>query len=1093
MRAGAVISAALGTISYAAQGVAGDIERTFAALARDPGETTESLAMLRKAVLDLAHDVPQGFSEIGAVVDDLADKLGYAGEPLKEFSRQILDASRMTREDSGAMAASVAQAFNKWGVEAEDAGAHLDMLYTLAQGTGVSLVAMAMELATSGASLQGMGMSFSQAAAMLSEFNRVGIDTGPVMMALKKAFSDIAASGGDPSAGFASLVTSIRDAETAAQATGIAAQALGARAGPEFAAAIRSGALSIEALTGRLEEVRGAISNAAGDTQTLEDRWGIVWNRMSLLIAPVGEGIRGVLRNGTELIDALISWAGKTDVVKKSFDALCGGLTGGVPSVEGFRRVLESIDVEDLVREFRSFGEGVRHVVAGLKSLASAVPWKFIADHAKLILELIVGGWAAGKVTIAYAGIFKIGKAFVDLSGGVSRFAQNVRTNLAFARQAAIAESARMQAAWKSWGKMDIRVYNAAPMETEFAKMSKAAQRTASATDEAGRNISKAWRGVQGGLREASKVGAESAKKLAEGMDTVVTGSQVASAAVRSLGVAVKAVALSVAQHMVVISVIYGAIQGITRLVSGLREATAAEQTYAEVKKQTFEILKRQNAEDLERQRDRLQARITTLEERSKGGGSGFLGVNVGEQRQLEEYRAELERVLRALREVADAQLDLAEAKKIHEGELSRKKPSTTGELEQLKKASAAAKALHAGFVATEMDLESLNERVVAVGDAMKTAVSNGLPEADAAKSAMKDVRQAVQDALEGIRKAGGGAFDEALFLKSFRESTKKLPPEAREIARKVLAELRGDKIDEILDFGPMVSQVRADMETIGERVSAALSQGLIDARQETGVLAEDIRDAISAPLAKMSSAVDKTTFLNAVESMAQGLDGKLGEAARSAVSDLNRIGEAVRDAEREASTVSAPMSPMSHWEREAEERLQQVLEFNRRAAAERRKAAATKGQDFDYVKKLWSGLKPGDLPKAPGRDEGSRAQEKAAEKADLASTRMESAGKSIGDAASRIEQAGSALSSSADRLFSAATTLSGFRDLLHKLLRGVDNMGVTMARHMAALDMNTIAVRENTSATQQLTSAMKNHQKTATASPSGAALGPAY
>jgi len=124
------------------------------------------------------------------------------------------------------------------------------------------------------------------------------------------------------------------------------------------------------------------------------------------------ESIRG-------LILEFNSWARESEIFGKTLGTLFGEFNKGIPSVESFRASLKSIKVEDVVARFNDFVAGTKRLVAGLMDFANAVPWGLIIDNLGTIAQIIVVGWAAGKIAAVTAAIVGLSGAFDVLKTAV--------------------------------------------------------------------------------------------------------------------------------------------------------------------------------------------------------------------------------------------------------------------------------------------------------------------------------------------------------------------------------------------------------------------------------------------------------------------------------------------------------------------------------------------------------------------------------------------------------------------------------------------------------------------------------------------------
>lgn len=109
-------------------------DRIRIAVGDNPILNGEVQATFRK----LLPQVASPMEDVGQVVTTLAQRLGLTGQAAIDVGGQILDLTRMTGGDLGANTQAIAQAFDLWGVSAEQMPGLLDFLFRTSQESGAS-------------------------------------------------------------------------------------------------------------------------------------------------------------------------------------------------------------------------------------------------------------------------------------------------------------------------------------------------------------------------------------------------------------------------------------------------------------------------------------------------------------------------------------------------------------------------------------------------------------------------------------------------------------------------------------------------------------------------------------------------------------------------------------------------------------------------------------------------------------------------------------------------------------------------------------------------------------------------------------------
>ena len=135
---------------------------------------------------------------------------------------------------------------------------------------------------------------------------------------MKKAVGTLAKEGISASGGMQLYYEKIMNAGSAAEATAIANELFGARAGSTMAAAIRDGSLAVDELTKSLEGNSESIDKAYWDTADFAEKWGLLQNQMKVAFEPVAMAvfdglaelmpvISGVMEKMTPIIADLVT------------------------------------------------------------------------------------------------------------------------------------------------------------------------------------------------------------------------------------------------------------------------------------------------------------------------------------------------------------------------------------------------------------------------------------------------------------------------------------------------------------------------------------------------------------------------------------------------------------------------------------------------------------------------------------------------------------------------------------------------------------------------------------------------------------------
>lgn len=370
------------------------------------GATGVALDDLKASFKNVVSNVPTDFGSASTAIADINTALGLTGKPLEALSTQFLNLSRITGTDVAANIKTVTGAFNLWGISAEEQGHKLDELFTISQATGVSVSDLGQQMADGGVQFQQAGLSFEESASLLGTLSKNGLSASDVLPALSKAMAVAAKEGKPANEVFKSIFEQIQNAPTDTAAASLAFTEFGAKAGPKFAALIRSGALSYEELAATI----GSSANTINDTATATDDWReklqLLMNKAMVKLEPLATAVFNKI---TEVVQA----------VSPYLEQFAAWLGEKIPAVIA---VLKA-----------KFDEWAPTVIAVFQQIRDAVATAFqwLMDNKEFLVGILVavglgfGAWAvsagsAALATVAAAAPFiALGAAIAAAVGGI--------------------------------------------------------------------------------------------------------------------------------------------------------------------------------------------------------------------------------------------------------------------------------------------------------------------------------------------------------------------------------------------------------------------------------------------------------------------------------------------------------------------------------------------------------------------------------------------------------------------------------------------------------------------------------------------------
>ena len=270
------------------------------------GATGEDLEALNESMKNVYATVPADMADTASAIADYNTRLGLTGETLETLSTQALQASDILGEDLGTMIEGSSQAFQQWGIAEAEMADSMDYIFKVSQSTGIGMNDLFTKMQQYGPQLQDLGYSFEEAAALMGQMEKAGVNTDEVLAAMKKSVGSLAKEGIGASEGLQMYYDKIKNAGSAAEAAAIANEVFGARAGSTMAAAIRDGTLAVDDFVKSLEANGETISGAAWDTYDFAEKFEIMKHEAEIALAPLADTIFNALSDVLPVLGTLL-------------------------------------------------------------------------------------------------------------------------------------------------------------------------------------------------------------------------------------------------------------------------------------------------------------------------------------------------------------------------------------------------------------------------------------------------------------------------------------------------------------------------------------------------------------------------------------------------------------------------------------------------------------------------------------------------------------------------------------------------------------------------------------------------------------------
>lgn len=280
--------AAVGATSIAAMD---DVDEGLDTIVQKTGATGAAAKELEAVYREVAAEVPGDFGDIGAAVGEINTRLDFTGEKLKTASVDFLKFAKVNGMDVNTSVQLVTRAMGDAGIAADEYGSVLDMLTVAGQKSGISIDKLAENLAKYGAPMRALGIDTEHAIALFAGWEKAGVNTEIAFSGMKKAISNWGKAGKDSTVEFQKTVDAIKAAPDIANATSIAIDAFGAKAGPDLADAIRGGRFEVDEYIAALESAGGTVESTYGGIVDEVDDTQLAMQTAKLALHDFGETI----------------------------------------------------------------------------------------------------------------------------------------------------------------------------------------------------------------------------------------------------------------------------------------------------------------------------------------------------------------------------------------------------------------------------------------------------------------------------------------------------------------------------------------------------------------------------------------------------------------------------------------------------------------------------------------------------------------------------------------------------------------------------------------------------------------------------------
>lgn len=336
---------AAGTASIAAWN---EVDDAMDDIIKKTGATGDTLEALEGIAEDIALNIPTDFKTAANAVGEVNTRFDVTGQTLEDLSTAFIQFADLNNTDVVGSIDNVSAMMRAWGLDAKDTSNVLDLLNGVGQQTGASADELASILQSNALSFKELDLDIAQAATLLGNMEKNGIDASSGLTALRKAMSYATDNGmtlNEVMSDWQALMASnISESEKMAATEDL----FGSRAYAQLFNALQEGTISFTDINASMSDFEGNLSRTFEATLDPADEFTTTMNELKLFGAELGEEILPVLLDVLKdlkpiLDDLKDAWESMSEEEQKQLIENLGKLAALAPALSVSGRVIGGI------------------------------------------------------------------------------------------------------------------------------------------------------------------------------------------------------------------------------------------------------------------------------------------------------------------------------------------------------------------------------------------------------------------------------------------------------------------------------------------------------------------------------------------------------------------------------------------------------------------------------------------------------------------------------------------------------------------------------------------------------------------------------
>ena len=285
-------------------------------LIKKTGATGENLAEMQTIVNDIATSIPTTFETASDAVGEVNTRFDVTGDELERLSTAFIKFADLNGTNVVSSIDSVSSMMKAWGLDAKDTVAVLDTLNGVGQSTGVSVATLAEVLQSNALSFKELDLNAAEAATLLGNMEKNGIDASAGMSALRKAMSKATDEGKTLNEVMAEWESLMRSSASDSEKMAATEDLFGSRAYTQLFNALNEGNISFTNINASMSDFSGNVEKTFEATLDPIDEFTTTLNDLKILGAEIGEEVLPVL------VDVLQDLKPILDDIKSAWESM---------------------------------------------------------------------------------------------------------------------------------------------------------------------------------------------------------------------------------------------------------------------------------------------------------------------------------------------------------------------------------------------------------------------------------------------------------------------------------------------------------------------------------------------------------------------------------------------------------------------------------------------------------------------------------------------------------------------------------------------------------------------------------------------------